>query len=53
MGPSGCGRSEVIRVLARAISAGCAAPTNPYLQANNKKKVGAVGSAMWKLAAMR
>jgi len=39
MGPSGCGRSEVIRVLARAITAGCAAPTNPYLQANNKKKV--------------
>ena len=40
MGPSGCGRSEVIRVLARAISAGCAEPSNPYLQVNNRKKVG-------------
>ena len=40
LGPTGCGRSEVIRVLARAISAGCDAPSNPYLQANNRKKVG-------------
>ena len=40
MGPSGCGRSEVIRVLAKAITAGCSQPTNPYMQANNKKKVG-------------
>ena len=39
MGPTGCGRTEVYRVLARAIATGCAAPTNPYLQANNKKKV--------------
>lgn len=39
MGPSGCGRSEVIRVLAKAITTGCAQPTNPYLQANNRKKV--------------
>jgi ABC-type phosphate transport system ATPase subunit len=39
MGPSGCGRSEVIRVLAKAMSAGCSAPSNPYLQANNRKKV--------------
>lgn len=39
MGPTGCGRSEVIRVLAKAISAGCDAPSNPYLQANNRKKV--------------
>ena len=39
MGPSGCGRSEVIRVLAKAISTGCDKPTNPYLAANNRKKV--------------
>lgn len=44
MGPTGCGRSEVVRVLARAIAIGTAAPTNPYLRTNNKKKVGPVVS---------
>jgi len=43
MGPTGCGRSEVVRVLARAIAIGAQTPTNPYLQANNKKKASCVG----------
>ena len=47
MGPTGCGRSEVIRVLARAIAIGAQAPTNPYLQANNKKKVSGLGGGWW------
>ena len=51
MGPTGCGRSEVIRVLARAIAIGAQAPTNPYLQANNKKKVSGLGG--WLLAAVK
>ncbi|GAB4813657.1 hypothetical protein N2152v2_000703 [Parachlorella kessleri] len=38
MGPTGTGRTEVYRVLAKAITAGCADPINPYIQANNKKK---------------
>lgn len=40
MGPSGCGRTEVYRVLAKAITTGVSgSPSNPYLQANNRKKV--------------
>lgn len=46
MGPTGCGRSEIIRVLARAIAIGAPAPTNPYLHANNKKKVRATSLAL-------
>lgn len=60
MGPAGCGRSEVIQVLARAVTAGCTAPTNPYLQVNNKKKVrvqgqlgggGLLGLSGWEMRA--
>lgn len=39
MGPTGCGRTECYRVLARAIARGTDAPVNDYLKANNRRKV--------------
>ena len=40
MGPTGCGRTEVYRVLAKAIQQGTDKPVNTYLEVNNRKKVG-------------
>ena len=42
MGPTGCGRTEVYRVLAKAIQQGTDKPVNTYLEVNNRKKVGAL-----------
>ena len=39
MGPTGSGRSECYKVLAKAIQTGTAKPVNTYLEACNKKKV--------------
>ncbi|KAK9817742.1 hypothetical protein WJX72_001478 [[Myrmecia] bisecta] len=39
MGPTGSGRSECYKVLAKAITTGCDKPVNTYLEANNRKKV--------------
>eukprot|EP00891_Asterochloris_glomerata_P001316 jgi/Astpho2/1316/Aster-06188 len=39
MGPTGCGRTEVYRVLAKAIQQGTDKPVNTYLEVNNRKKV--------------
>ncbi|GBF96391.1 dynein heavy chain axonemal [Raphidocelis subcapitata] len=39
MGPTGCGRTECYRVLARAIAKGTNEPVNDYLKMNNRKKV--------------
>lgn len=39
MGPTGTGRTEAYRVLAQALTKGCANPENDYLLANNRKKV--------------
>ena len=39
MGPSGVGRTECYRTLAKAIERGCDEPSNTYLAANNKMKV--------------
>eukprot|EP00877_Chromochloris_zofingiensis_P015255 jgi/Chrzof1/9984/Cz04g22250.t1 len=39
MGPTGSGRSEIYKVLARAITKGCNNPVNDYLKMTNKKKV--------------
>lgn len=51
MGPTGCGRSEVYRVLAKALTTGCSNPVNPYVQANNKKKVGKWLGCGWRTGA--
>ncbi len=40
MGPTGSGRTEAYRVLARAITKGTNTPVNDYLKMTNKKKVG-------------
>ena len=42
MGPTGCGRTEVYRVLAKAIQQGTDKPVNTYLEVNNRKKVRAL-----------
>lgn len=39
MGPTGCGRSECYRVLAKAITKGCDHPENDYLKMTNRKKL--------------
>ena len=39
MGPSGCGRTECYRVLAKAITKGCDHPENDYLKMTNRKKL--------------
>ena len=39
MGPTGSGRSECYKVLAKAIQTGSAKPVNTYLEATNRKKV--------------
>jgi dynein heavy chain, axonemal len=39
MGPTGSGRSECYRVLAKSITKGCNTPVNDYLKMTNKKKV--------------
>jgi dynein heavy chain len=39
MGPTGTGRTECYRVLAKAITKGCNNPVNDYLKMTNKKKV--------------
>lgn len=39
MGPTGSGRSECYKVLAKAIQTGTNKPVNTYLEACNKKKV--------------
>ncbi|KAI8464229.1 MAG: flagellar alpha dynein [Monoraphidium minutum] len=39
MGPTGCGRTECYKVLARAIAKGTAEPVNDYLKMTNKTKV--------------
>lgn len=39
MGPTGSGRSECYKVLAKAIQAGTDKPVNTYLEACNRKKV--------------
>eukprot|EP00884_Botryococcus_braunii_P010094 jgi/Botrbrau1/19086/Bobra.0077s0003.2 len=39
MGPTGAGRTECYRVLARAIATGTDKPINTYLEATNRKKV--------------
>lgn len=39
MGPSGSGRTEAYRVLAKAITNGCDDPVNDYLRQTNKMKV--------------
>ncbi len=40
MGPTGSGRSECYKVLAKAIQTGSDKPMNTYLEATNRKKVG-------------
>lgn len=42
MGPTGSGRSECYKVLAKAIQTGSDKPMNTYLEATNRKKVGHV-----------
>ena len=44
MGPTGSGRTEAYRVLARAITKGTDKPVNDYLKMTNKKKVGGPGA---------
>ncbi|MEW5298846.1 MAG: hypothetical protein WDW36_001923 [Sanguina aurantia] len=39
MGPTGSGRTEAYRVLAKSITKGCASPVNDYLKMTNRKKV--------------
>jgi energy-coupling factor transporter ATP-binding protein EcfA2 len=39
MGPTGSGRSECFKVLAKAIQTGTDKPVNTYLEACNRKKV--------------
>jgi dynein heavy chain len=39
MGPTGSGRTECYKVLAKSITKGCPAPENDYLKVVNKKKV--------------
>jgi dynein heavy chain len=39
MGPTGTGRTECYRVLAKAITKGCDKPENDYLKVVNRKKV--------------
>ena len=39
MGPTGSGRSECYKVLAKAIQTGSDKPVNTYLEATNRKKV--------------
>lgn len=39
MGPTGSGRSECYKVLAKAIQTGTDKPVNTYLEACNRKKV--------------
>ena len=39
MGPTGSGRSECYKVLAKAIQTGSNKPVNTYLEATNRKKV--------------
>lgn len=39
MGPTGSGRSECYKVLAKAIQVGTDKPANTYLEACNRKKV--------------
>ncbi|CAD7704939.1 unnamed protein product [Ostreobium quekettii] len=39
MGPTGVGRTECYRVLAKAMTKGCDAPVNDYLKMTNRKKV--------------
>eukprot|EP00878_Enallax_costatus_P012531 GHUV01013087.1.p1 GENE.GHUV01013087.1~~GHUV01013087.1.p1 ORF type:complete len:2750 (+),score=1040.15 GHUV01013087.1:633-8882(+) len=39
MGPTGSGRTEVYKVLAKAITRGCQNPVNDYLKMTNRKKV--------------
>lgn len=39
MGPTGSGRSECYKVLAKSITTGCDKPVNTYLEATNRKKV--------------
>jgi hypothetical protein len=47
MGPTGSGRSEAYRVLARAITRGTDRPMNDYLKMTNRKKVRAGWLAGW------
>jgi hypothetical protein len=44
MGPTGSGRTEAYRVLARAITRGTERPVNDYLKMTNKQKVGGAGA---------
>ena len=39
MGPTGSGRSECYKVLAKAMQTGTDKPVNTYLEVNNRKKV--------------
>lgn len=40
MGPTGSGRSECYKVLAKAMQTGTDKPVNTYLEVTNRKKVG-------------
>ena len=50
MGPTGSGRSECYKVLAKAIQTGTDKPVNTYLEACNRKKVLSISSFVAYLA---